>query len=209
MAAWSDRVGDLLRDGETIEAERSVDTATVYVTPQRVLAFTPELAGDNFQQIDRPNVQGVSLVSGGDSRAGRIAAHAALYGLVLFGVGYFLPIDSVLGGFEMPSSSGRLGVGGVIGLIETVLDLVRSLDEVMRIGGALLLLLALVSLGVYVRSRERNVVIRAANDEDSIRLPAPESEGESLADELEIAIVPPGVRSSEGEEGRLSSLLSR
>jgi hypothetical protein len=74
--------------------------------------------------------------------------------------------------------------------------------------GALLLLFALVPLGVYLWSRERNLVIEAASEDDSIRLPAPAAEADALANELEGAILPAGVR-TDRDEGVLSSLLSR
>ena len=207
MSSWSERVEDLLYEGETIEEKVTVDTATVFVTSHRVLAFTPELEGDNFRQVDRPNVEGVTLESGGESRFGRLGARAALYGLILIVVGFFLPIDSLVGGFGIPSATGRLGVGGVLGLLRSMLDLLRSLDDIMMSFGALLLLFALVPLGVYLWSRERNLVIEAAGEDGSIRLPAPAAEADALANELEVAILPPGVR-TDRDEGTLSSLLS-
>lgn len=208
MSGWSDRVEDLLYEGETIEGDYTVDTAAVYVTSHRVLAFTPEIDGENFHQMDRPNVEGVSLSSGGETRFGRMGARAALYGALMIVVGYFLPIDSVLGDFSMPDSASQLGIGGVFGLMQTMLDFMRSLDDLLQTFGALLLLFALVPIGVYLWSRERNLVIESAGEEGSIRLPAPDVEEKALAGELESAILPRGVRSS-GDDGRLSSLLSR
>lgn len=206
MSAWSERVEELLYDGESIESEYAVDAATVYVTSHRVLAFTPEGDGENFHQVDRPNVNGVSLRSGGETKFRGMGIRAAIYGLLLVVSGLLLPIDSVIGDVGMPSASGQLGIGGILGLMQSMLDLLRSLDDLLQIFGALLLLFALVPLGVYLWSRERCLTIETAGDGGPIRMPAPKAEGDALAAELEREIVPAGVRSSDG--GRLSSLLS-
>lgn len=206
MSAWSERVEELLYDGESVESEFPADTATVYVTSHRVLVFTPEGDGENFRQVDRPNVTGVALRSGGETRFRGMGIRAAIYGLLLIVAGLLLPIDSVLGDFGMPTAAGRLGIGGILGLMQSMLDLLRSLDDLLQLFGALLLLFALVPLGVYLWSRDRYLTIETAGEADPIRVPAPQSEGDALAAELEREIVPAGVRS--GDEGRLSSLLS-
>jgi hypothetical protein len=206
MSAWSERVEELLYDGESIESEYPVDTASVYVTSHRVLVFTPDGDGENFRQVDRPNVGGVSLQGGGETKFRGMGIRAAVYGLFLVAAGLLLPIDSVIGDVGMPTETGQLGIGGVLGLMQSMLDLLRSLDDLLQIFGALLLAFALVPLGVYLWSRERYLAIETAGDAGPIRVPAPEAEADALAAELEREIVPAGVRSS--DDGRLSSLLS-
>ncbi|MCU4717468.1 hypothetical protein [Halapricum hydrolyticum] len=190
MSRWSDRVEELLYDGETVAERVEVGTAAVVVTSHRVLAFTPERDGPNFQQADRPNVTGVSVESGGDSTFLRYAVRATIYGLVLIVAGLLLPLDAILSDVAMPESTGQLGIGGVLGLFEQLLSLLRNLDEFMQLAGALLLLFAIVPFGVYLWSRERSLVIDLAEADESIRLPAPDSNGETIADGLERAILP-------------------
>lgn len=206
MAAWSDRAEELLYDGESIEATLPVGTASIVVTTHRVLAFTPETDGANFHQVDRPNVTGVACrTTGRRSLLGR-GVRAAIYGLLLLGAGLLLPIDSILSGVAMPQSTGQLGIGGVMSLFQTMLELLRNLDDMLQAFGALLLLFALVPMGVYLWSRERALVVEVAGDDDSIRVPVDGIDEETVS-RLERAILPTGTRSETGE-GLLDSLLS-
>lgn len=207
MARWSDRAEELLYDGESIEQEIDVATATVVVTSHRVLAFTPESDGANFLQADRPNVTGVSLHSEGDSSFLNQGLRAALYGIVLVAAGLFLPLDAILGGVSMPSATGELGIGGILGLFQTMLDLIRSLDDIMRLFGLLLLAFSVVPLGVYLWSREQTLEIGVAGEGEPIRIPTPDMETTQVVEQLEDAILPPGVE-SEPSGGVLDRLLS-
>ncbi|QSG04562.1 hypothetical protein [Halapricum desulfuricans] len=190
MSRWSERTEDLLYEGETVEERLEVGTATVAVTSHRVLAFTPERDGANFQQADRPNVTAVSVESNGDSRFLGYAVRATIYGLVLIVAGLLVPLDSVLSDVAMPESTGQLGIGSVLGLFEQIISILRNLGEFMQLTGALLLLFAIVPFGVYLWSRERSLVIDLAEDDESIRLPAPESDAEAVVDRLDSAIRP-------------------
>jgi len=204
MSRWSERVDDLLYDGETIDEQVDVGTASVVVTSHRVLAFTPESDGANFQQVDRPNITGVSLQAGGDAKFLRQAARAALYGFILIVAGLLLPLDDILSGVGLPSSTGQLGIGGIMGMFQQMLSLLRDLDDFMRLVGALLLLFAIVPMGVYLWTRERSLEIGVAGDE-AIRIPAQETDAETVAERLETVILPAGVDSE--PEGRIESLL--
>lgn len=204
MARWSEQAQDLLYDGETIDDQVEVGSATVVVTSHRVLAFTPESDGSNFQYVDRPNVTGVSLRNAGETKFLRQAGKAALYGLILVVAGLLLPIDDILSGVGLPSTTGQLGIGGIMGMFQQMLSLLRNLDDFMRLVGALLLLFAIVPMGVYLWTRERSLEIGVAG-EDPIRIPAPETEEQAVVDRLETAILPAGVDSD--PDGRVESLL--
>jgi len=185
MSRWSDRVEELLYDGESVIERIEVGTATVVVTSHRVLAFTPRVDGANFQQADRPNVTGVSMDTDSDSGFLGYALRATAYGLVLVVTGVFLPIDRFLSGVTIPETTGQLGIGGVLGLFQRLLSLLRDLDDIMQVFGALLLLFAIVPFGVYLWSREQSLVIELATDGESITLPVPESDSEAIAGQLE------------------------
>jgi len=197
MSRWSDRVEELLYEGESVVDRIEVGTATVVVTSHRVLAFTPRQDGANFQQADRPNVTGVSMTTDSDSAVLGYALRATAYGLVLVVTGVILPIDRFLSGVTIPETTGQLGIGGVLGLFQQLLSLLRNLDDLMQAFGALLLLFAIVPFGVYLWSREQSLVIELAADDESITLPVPESDSEGVADRLEGALVP-GSDSTDG-----------
>lgn len=207
MAGWSERVEELLYDGESIESTLDLGTASIVVTTHRVLAFTPETDGANFRHVDRPNVDGVTLRSGGQRSVLFRGLRAAVYGLLLVGAGALLPIDSILSGVSMPTSAGRLGIGGVLGLFRTMLRLLRDLDEILLLVGGLLLLFSLVPMGVYLRTRERALIVEVAGEADSIRVPAADVRDQAVAAQLEREIVPPDTR-SESSDRLLDSLLS-
>jgi hypothetical protein len=190
MGRWSERAEELLYDGETIDEQIEISTATVVVTSHRVLAFTPEREGANFQQADRPNVTGVTLEAGGETKFLRWAARAAIYGLVLVVAGTLLPIDDILSGVALPSTTGQLGIGGVLRLFERMLSILRNLDDLMQLFGVLLLLFAIVPTGVYLWSRERSLAIDIAGEAEPLRLPVPATDGETISARLEAAIRP-------------------
>lgn len=204
MSRWSEQAEDLLYDGESIDDQVEIGSAAVVVTSHRVLAFTPESDGANFQQVDRPNVTGVSLRNVGETKFLGQAGKAALYGLILVVAGLLLPLDEILSGVGLPSTSGQLGIGGIMGMFQQMLSLLRNLDDFMRLVGALLLLFAIVPMGVYLWTRQRSLEIGVAGD-DPIRIQAPETEEKAVADRLETLILPAGVSSE--PDSRIESLL--
>jgi len=206
MARWSDRAEELLYDGESIERRVDAGDSAVVVTSHRVLAFTPSAEGSNFQQVDRPNVTGVSVRGRGERRFLRLGARAVIYGSLLVAAGVFLPIDTVLGDVGLPETTGQLGLGGILGLFNTMIELLRNLDDLLRLFGGLLLLFALVPLGVYAWSRDRALLIEVAGeDSDPIEVPADDIESDVVAEQIRAAVFPEGVDHDSG--GRLERLL--
>lgn len=193
MTRWQERVEELLYDGESVQETVDLDTARVVVTSHRVLAFTPGLEGENFHQIDRPNVDGV----GTDALAGSETAllgrgvRIGIIGLVLLVAGYTIDFESIVGDISLDdgAAGGQLGIGGVLGMTQQLLDLITRLDELMRIFGGLVLFLAVVFLGVYWLLREPTLVIQVAGDKDDVHLPRPEDTDAALA-VLEGAVLP-------------------
>ena len=191
MSRWQQRVEELLYDGERVEQSVDVDSAQVVVTSHRVLAFTPDLEGENFQQVDRPNVEG--LGTGSRTREEILLNYgvkAGVYGLLLVGAGYFIDFDSIVGDIDVGAAgAGKLGLGGILDMTQTMIDLLAQLDDLMLLFGALALVLSVVFLGVFWYLREPTLVIETAGDGDDIHVPRPD---DAATEQLRQAIRPGG-----------------
>lgn len=185
---WTQRAADLLYDGESVEAEVRVGAGGVMVTSHRVLAFTPDREGSNYRQVDRPNVDGVTLTASGEFSFLERAIESILLGFVLVGAGMTVSLDGMVEGVSLDSTgAGTAGLGRMMGLLQTLLSLLGQLDDLMRIFGAVALGFGVIVLAVYLRSRERLLVISVAG-EDDIELAAPDDDG--IPDRLRSALVP-------------------
>lgn len=205
MAGWTDRVEELLYEGETVDEQVEVGESTVVVTSHRVLAFTPSLDGKNFREAQRPNVTGACIETTADSRFLSMGLRIALYGVVLLGVGLFVDFGAIIGGVDLAGEgTQQLGIGNVLGMVQGMISLIGRLDFYMRVIGALLVAFALVPLGVYAWSREQFLVLEVAG-EDSIRVASPEAGGAEL-EALRAALLPEGVPVEDAATGHLESL---
>ena len=196
---WQGQVGELLYEGESVRETVEMGESSVVVTGRRVLAFTPNSDGANFTEIKRPNVAGISTSAQAETslleRAGRIA----IVGAVLLGAGWFLDFGAMLGSVSLSTdgaATGQLGIGGVLGPLQTMLDVLRNLDYYLLLGGGLAMAVALLLLGVYVWLRDRTLAIEVAGGED-VHVPRPENPKDAVT-RLERAIAP----RPDGEAGR-------
>lgn len=189
MTGWLDRVDQLLYDGEEIRDRVDVGAGGIVVTTHRVLAFTPDGEGTNFRDVDRPNVTGVSETTSGTTRYLQWAVKPIVVGVVLIGAGQTVSLDSLVGSVEIGAGTARVGLGGMLGMLQTFLSLMARLDELMTMAGALALLVGTLALGVYALSRSRSLVVSVAGDGEDIRLPAPE-DADEIARHLEAVILP-------------------
>jgi len=189
MTGWLDRVDDLLYDGETVVERVAVDDGGVVVTTHRVLAFTPDREGANFRYVDRPNVTGVSAAASGEFGFLRQALKAIVVGVVLLAAGQTVSFDSLVAGVTIDSSAAQVGMGGMLGMLSSFLQLMAQLDELMTTFGALALAFGALVLGVYLWTREHELVVAVAGDDEDLRLPAP-ADAEDVAQQLEQAILP-------------------
>jgi hypothetical protein len=187
---WAERAENLLYDGEAVEAQVRVGEGGVVVTSHRVLAFTPDREGSNYRAVDRPNVNGASVTSSGEFQFLQQAIKAIVVGVVLVGAGMTVSLDGLVSGVSLDSggAAGTVGLGQMMGLLQTLLSLLGQLDDLMRIFGALALVFGAVVLGVYIWSRERLLVVGVAG-EDDIELTAPENE-EAVLQQLKAALLP-------------------
>jgi hypothetical protein len=206
MSGWQSRVKELLYESESVEEALNYDDTRVVVTSHRVMAFTPEMDGENFRQVERPNVTGVG--TGAQSRASLAARSIryGIYGAVLILAGYFLNFESFVGGVNFDAESAKqTGAGGIVETTQGMLDLIANLDELMQTFGALALLAAVAIFGVYWLLRTPTMVISVAGDEADIHVPRPENADE-IAPKLEALILPDGAENDD-LGSRLSSAL--
>lgn len=189
MADWSTRVEQLLFDGETVEAEVEVGTATVAVTSHRVLAFTPQVDGKDYRAIDRPNVRDVERrhVDGVDVRAR--AAKLGVAAVVLLGTGAVFDPAALIPRPDLSAAEGADGVGSAVGVVDGMIGAFHALDTVLLALGGLLGALALALVGLHYVTRSSRVAVDVAGEEPPVLLPG-RIDDESLA-RLRDAIAPP------------------
>ena len=187
---WVERAEDLLYDGETVEEQVRVGEGGVVVTSHRVLAFTPDREGSNYRAVDRPNVDGTAVTTSGEFGFLQQAVKAIVVGVVLVGAGMTVSLDGLVSGISLESggAAGAVGLGQMMGLLQTLLGLLGQLDDLMRIFGALALAFGAVVLGVYLWSREQLLVISVAGGDD-VELAAPD-DAKDVRDRLEAALLP-------------------
>ncbi|MFC6757050.1 hypothetical protein ACFQER_10660 [Halomicroarcula sp. GCM10025894] len=188
--SWVDQARGLLHNNESIRKEVRIGSGGVVVTNQRLLVFTPEQPGANFRQVDRPNVESVERRTSGDRKFLMPGLKAGIVGLVMVAFGYVFNFDSFAEGVSLDSGTGAasaVGLGGILGLIQTAIELFALIDELLRIFGGLALVVSAVALGVYVWSRENRVVVSVAGEGD-IELAADDDVDDALLDRLRTAI---------------------
>ncbi|WP_136687587.1 hypothetical protein [Halorhabdus amylolytica] len=207
MADWSDRVEELLYEGEDVTERVSVGGAHVVVTTHRVLAFTPEMDGENFRQVERPNVTDVAVRTTGETRFLLTGFRAGLFGIVLLGVGMAVDFGALMGNIDLTDtgSTGQLGIGGILGMLQGMISIISSLDDYMRMLGALLLLVALVPVAIYIYTRETRLVVSIAGGED-LPIAASPDDAERTVARLREAILPEGVSPGSGSRRSLDLL---
>ncbi|MFB6195135.1 MAG: hypothetical protein ABEI80_03115 [Haloplanus sp.] len=185
---WAGSVEDLLFEGERVRGRVPVGDNRVVVTTHRLLAFTPTRDGENYRQVDLPNVADVEAGYDGEDNLLPGALRAAVYGLILLVVGVFVdfgsfvPTDAFQGTGE---AAGRIGLGGMFAAMGRLLEIIARLDEVARVVGALVLLFAVFVLAVYVLTRDRAVVVRVAGDAPDVVVPVDEADAQAAVSRLE------------------------
>ena len=188
---WVGWTEDLLYEGESVRETVPVGAGGVVVTSHRLLAFTPDREGANYRQVDRPNVEGATCRTSGEFQFLQQAVKALVVGAVLVAAGMTVNLEGMVSGISLDSggAASAVGIGGMLGLLQSMLSLLAQLDDLLRIFGGLALAFGAVVLAVYLWSRERMLVISVAGDED-IELSAPDDEG--VVEQLQAAVVPGG-----------------
>lgn len=205
MSGWKDRVEDLLYESESVEEVVDVEGARVVVTGHRVLTFTPEMDGENFRQVERPNVAAVETSALGKTGLAERAIRYGVYGAVLVLAGFVLDFESYVGGITFDAEAAqRTGAGGIVGVAQSMLDLMARLDQFMQVAGALVLLVAVALFAVYWLLRTPTIAIRVAGDGEDLHVPRSDDPDRAIAT-LRQAMFPDGAHVD--ASGKLSSVL--
>lgn len=204
MSRWQSRVEDLLYESESVEEVVDIDDTRVVVTSHRVMTFTPEMDGDNFQQVERPNVAAVETGAVGKTGLAERAIRYGVYGVLLVLAGLVLDFERFVGGVDLDAEvAQQTGAGGIVGIAQRTLNFMARLDELMQVVGALVVLAAVALAAVYWLLRTPTLAIRVAGDGGDIHVPRPD-EPERVATTLQQAIIPDEL--ADEESGKLSSV---
>lgn len=186
MASGHRSIDDLLYEGERVEERVDLDDGRVVVTSHRVLAFTPETDGANFSYVDRPNV--VDVAAGADAEPSHLVRGIkyGVGGLATIGAGILIDFDAIVGDVGLGGvGTEQVGIGGVLGMVQRFLGLIRQLDVVLQVLGALALLLSVGFFGIYLLTREPTIAVEVAGDDD-LHVPRPdEHDVETVVSRLE------------------------
>jgi hypothetical protein len=190
---WVSRAEEMLYDGESIRETIYVRSGAIIVTSHRVLTFTPDRDGPNYRHVDRPNVDGAEVSTKGNMGFLKHAVKALVVGGMLLAAGLTINFDGLASGVSLDSgtATGQVGVGGMMGPLQSTLSLLAQLDELLLTFGGLAVVLGIIVLGVYIWTRERLLVILIAGADD-IELTAPDEE--SSVQRLQDALRTPTVR---------------
>lgn len=181
--ATDDRLANMLFQGEEVEDEYTVEGARVAVTTHRVLVFTPEGDGRRFDHADRPNVLDANVETTGHSSYVTWSVRSAVYGTVLLGGGVLLKVSGILeqlGGTQPPADAPGAEIAQMVSLLPEVLG---TLMNALLVCGGLLLVVSFGLVGLYLESREQELVIERAGREP-MRVPASGDDAERVARRL-------------------------
>ncbi|MFW6435066.1 MAG: hypothetical protein ACOCY1_01665 [Halovenus sp.] len=190
MSGWQDRVEELLYESESVSEVLDIDSSRVVVTSHRVLTFTPEMDGENFQQVERPNVTGVETSAQGRTALAGRSIRYGVYGLVLVLAGVFIDFEALIGDVSFDSeATSQTGASGIVSIADAMLNGMTQIDELMQVVGALVLLVAVAMFAVYWLLRVPTLAIRVAGDGGDIHVQRPEDVDDAIR-RLESAILP-------------------
>lgn len=202
---WQSKVDDLLYESESVEEVVDIDDSRVVVTSHRVLTFTPNMTGENFEQVERPNVTGVSTSALARTGLAQKSIHYGVYSAMLMLAGLFINFDSLIGSIQFDAqATQQTGAGGIVGLAQGMLSFFSQLDELMQVFGALGLLVAVVIFAVYWLLRTPTLAIIIAGDRDDLHVPRPDDPDLAVT-ALEEAIIIDEL--AEESSGKLASVL--
>ena len=205
MAGWKSRIEELLYESESVEEVVDIDDARLVVTSHRVMTFTPEMDGENFEQVERPNVTAVEPSAISKTGLAERSIRYGIYGGLLIVAGLLIDFESLVGGIEFDAEATQdTGAGGIVNIAQATLDFMAQMDELMQVIGALTLLVAVVSFAVYWLLRTPTLAIRVAGDGSDLHVPRP-GEPDLAATALEQAIIPDEM--AEDSSGKLSSVI--
>lgn len=167
---WQTHLDQLLYEGERVIETASGHSVGLVVTSHRLLVFTPELEGKNFQVLQRPNVTGINSEERGPAKWLSASMKWAIGGVAMAIGGLVLDLEGVMGSTSTAGADavGVGWIGGVFSLFQTAFSL---LDDVLLFAGLLGIGLSLALFGWYWANRAETMTVEVAGRED-LELPA-------------------------------------
>lgn len=190
---WTDRVDQLLYDGESERTRFELEKSTLVVTSHRLLAFVPESDGKPYRHVDRPNVEDVRA---GTARSVGDLLRAIVAGGV--GLGAFLVVTyaDVTGLADVEPDSpdetaAETDTPEAIGsALEVVEGLLEAFELAILLGGLVALVAGAAFLGKYVISGSKRIVV-AVDGGDDVVVPVTDADlAFDLVDDIEAAVRP-------------------
>ena len=169
-------LADMLFEGETIEEEIAVSRGTLAVTTHRVLALTGEGDDQRFSHADLPNIQDAQLKTRGRLVYLFWAVRCGVIGLLLLGGGVLLRTNQMFQSLLETDLSNTQAVAVVGDLLAMVTTWLSMLNVLLVFVGLLLTAAGLGLVGLYLNTRDRELVIEVV-DRDPIAVPVDEEEG--------------------------------
>lgn len=205
MSGWQSRVEELLYESESVAEVVDIDSSRVVVTSHRVIAFTPEMDGENFRQVERPNVTAVETSAQGKTALAGKSIRYGVYSVLLILAGIFINFDALIGDIQFDAeATSQTGAGGIVSIAQGMLDFMTQLDQLMQTVGALVLLVSVALFAVYWLLRVPTLAIRVAGDGKDIHVKRPDDVDAAIR-KLESAILADAEPT--GRSGPLSSVL--
>ena len=179
---------ELLRS-QLYEGELMIDTATVDdvligISTHRLFALTAEeIDSTTLQTVMLPNVEGFETTAGGKQAYGIRAVRTGIYSVLLLGAGTFVDLEGLISPVTAPAGA---GIGGVLTMVNRLIELVSFVDDALLVTGLVFLAGALFFTAKYLASRDRYFEVIVSGSE-TVRLPI-DSEVRPPIDRLEEAL---------------------
>jgi hypothetical protein len=172
----------MLFEGETVEDEISLSNGTIAVTSHRVLALVQRDDTQRFEHADLPNVDDVRTQTRGTFRYLNWGIRGGVIGVLMLGGGVLLQTNPMFQQMfetleDVQSTGSVAGVGEMIGTIMTFLSM---LNVALVFVGLIATMGALGLVGLYLNSRQRELVIDVV-ERDPIRIPVEDEQEEAHA----------------------------
>jgi hypothetical protein len=167
---WREHADELCHDGETVDHRADFEGATVAVTNQRVLAFTPDGDEPKFRHVDRPDVGTVSVETDTPLRQLCLGGVTAVVGIGLLELARGSRFAAAAPTVDLEGIRPMPGATQLTRVVEATLGALETALVVLERSVLLLGIVALVAATVFVatvlRSRSRRLVLRVSGGND-------------------------------------------
>ncbi len=175
---------DQLYGDEVMVDTAAIDDVLIGISTHPVLTLAPEATGGPvLQSVTLPNVVGFGMAAGGKQAFGTRAVRTGIYSVILLGADLFVDLEGLIDPISPPSGA---GIGGVLSLVDLLINAIGLVDDGLLVLGLLALVATLYFAGRYLGSRDRYFEVTVAGG-DHLRVPVGRG-GNPPIDRLEAAV---------------------